>query len=240
MPNPITRACAIGAALVALAPVALAAPVPKGAELKKLAVAYVHDTDARGAATFKKFLDAEGFAVELVARRAVARTDFTKYGLIVIGSDTESDAWGDDAKTIANSGKPVLALGEGGYTFFGRTGLKLDIGAPMGWHGNATSVLPVDATSPLWKAAEVPAGKALTLYKQTNHVGIHLPKPPANVVLLGREENDKTHYALVQQGDRYVLWGFTAGPDSMTADGRKVFVATCRYTAELVRAAKKE
>ncbi len=131
----------------------------------------------------------------------------------------------------------MLGLGEGGYTAFGKDGLKLAIGAPHGWHGNDAAVLPVDAAkSPLWAAAGVPDGKTVKLYEATGHVGICLPNPPADVGLLGREEVSLKHYALVRQGDRFVLWGFTAGPDAMTADGRKLFVATCRYTAGLGRA----
>lgn len=82
----------------------------------------------------------------------------------------------------------MLGLGEGGYAAFGNGGLKLAIGAPNGWHGTDAAVLLVDAAkSPPWAAAGVTDGKAVTLYEATGHVGICLPDPPADVVLLGRE-----------------------------------------------------
>lgn len=212
----------------------IAAPVPKVAKQKKVEMAYIHAADQKAAGAFKTMLDDEGFTVELLAHDAVAKADLSKYGLLVVGNDTENSQWGDAAAAVEKSGKPVLGLGEGGYTAFGKDGLKLAIGGPHGWHGTDAAVLPVDAAkSPLWTAAGLPDGKAVKLYGATGHVGICLPNPPADVGLLGREEVSPKHYALVRQGDRFVLWGFTAGPDAMTADGRKLFVATCRYTAGL-------
>lgn len=239
----VARTRAVGAffAILLAAPFAIPAPVPKGAATdKKPTVAYVYQADKASAEAFKKFLDAEGLATDLVTRDAVEKTDFAKYGLIGIGSDTEDTTWGNASGTIERSGKPVLGLGEGGYSFLGKEGLKLDIGAPHGWHGELTSVIPVDADkSPLWMAAEIPANKPVKLYTQSGHVGIHLPKPPTGVVLLGREETDDAHYPVVAQG-RCALWGFTGGPADMTADGKKVFVATCRYTAALAQVAEKK
>jgi hypothetical protein len=57
-------------------------------------------------------------------------------------------------------------------------------------------------------------------------------------MLLGREPEGATHYVLVGQGPRQVLWGFTAPPDQMTAEGKQLFVNTCRYTAALGAAKK--
>jgi len=82
------------------------------------------------------------------------------------------------------------------------------------------------------------AKEAVALYTKTGHVGIYLPKPPDGVVLLGREEGDDHHYPLLRQGNRHVLWGFTGGPDQMTAAGKMVFVAVCKYTAALATAGK--
>jgi hypothetical protein len=114
--------------------------------------------------------------------------------------------------------------------------LKLAIGALQGWHGDDTGVVPVNPSkSQFWSSSKVPTqdGKLITLYEKTSHVGIHLPKPPEDVILMGREERDADHYPLVQQGSRYVLWGFTAAPDQMTRAGKELFIATCRHTAAL-------
>ena len=50
--------------------------------------------------------------------------------------------------------------------------------------------------------------------------------------------DDANHYVLVRQGPRHVLWGFTAGPDDMTREGRQLFVHTCRFTQELAAGKK--
>jgi hypothetical protein len=222
------------ASVVLMTPGMTAPPPPKPPE-RKIVVAFVHDADEKLAGEFKKLLDGEGFSVELVAQSGAAKTDFSKFGLVMIGHDTKEAGWKDVAATVEKSGKPVLGLGEGGFWFFGHRGLKLGIGDPHGWHGVDTAVVPVDASkSPLWTAT-AQSDKPVKLYEKTRHVGIYLPTPPADAVLLGREEVSPKHYPLVRQGDRFVLWGFTAGPADMTADGRKVFVATCRYTADLSR-----
>jgi hypothetical protein len=213
-----------------LAAPGLLAPPPKPAD-KKVAVAYVYESDEKCGTAFKKLLDGEGFPTDLVVRTAAPKADWSKYGLVVIASDTEHSEWKEAAAAIEKSGRPVLGLGEGGYAFFGRKGLKLDIGAPHGSHGNETTTVPVDAAnSPLWKTAAITGANSVKLYETSGNVAIYSPKPPAEVVLLGREERSTHHYTLIRQGDRSVLWGYTAGPDDMTADGRKLFVATCRYT----------
>jgi hypothetical protein len=89
-----------------------------------------------------------------------------------------------------------------------------------------------------WTGSKVPVpeNQVLTVYRNSGHVGIHLPNPPADALLIGREANNDTHYVLVQQGERYVLWGFTGSPEQMTDVGRRLFVHTCRYTESLTDA----
>jgi hypothetical protein len=206
----------------------------------KISVGLVFGGGEKDAEAFRQLLNGDGFDVDLIAFAAVPKADLKKYGLIVIGAEAWDEAWGELATVIDRAGKPVLALGECGYSFLGQTGLKLGIGSPHGWHGEDTGVRPVDAAkSPVWIGAGVSTENAVTLYKRSGHVGIHLPKPEGGIVLLGREAVDADHYAIVGQGDR-VLWGFTGSPLEMTEAGRKVFVATCRYTASLTRPAKNE
>ena len=168
----------------------------------------------------------------------LGKADLKAYTLVLIGSDTGKAA-AEAAKALEDLKKPTLALGEGGYSYLGA--LRLAIGAPHGWHGTQTSLSACGAsTEKFWTSCQVklPEGKPLAVYKASGHVGIHLPSPPGDVALLGREANDATHYVLVKQGPRHVLWGFTAGPDQMTAEGKQLFVHTCRYT-EALGAAKK-
>jgi hypothetical protein len=150
--------------VVIMAATLTVAQEPKAAE-QKVAVAYVHAADKKGAEAFMKMLDAEGFTVELIASGTAAEVDFSKYGLVVVGTDTERVAWKNIAPVVEKAGKPVLGLGEGGYAFFGREGLKLAIGSPWGAHNmakNEQAAIPVEAEkSPLWTAAGIPGGVAV-------------------------------------------------------------------------------
>jgi hypothetical protein len=106
----MTRLCLLAMLVPALA---VAAPVPKAAK-QKVEVAFVHAADEKAAGAFKKLLDDEGFTVELIKQEAVAKADLSKYGLLVVGSDTEHSKWKDAAAAIEKSGKPVVGLAEGG------------------------------------------------------------------------------------------------------------------------------
>ena len=105
--------------------------------------------EEKDADPFRRLLTDEGFAVELIASAAVMNADLKKYNLLIVGWGGRDEDWGEFATAIDLAGKPVLALGEGGYTFLGQTGLKLDIGASHGWHGNDTAVRPVDVAKSL-------------------------------------------------------------------------------------------
>ena len=104
------------------------------------------------------------------------------------------------------------------------------------WHGRQTDLLGCDADkSKFWTSSKIklPEGNVLAVYKASGHVGVYLPAPPEDVVLLGREANNATHYVLVQKGPRHVLWGFTGPPGQMTAEGKQLFAHACRYTEAL-------
>lgn len=199
----------------------------------KPSLALIYRKDKASAEGFKKLLGGAGFSLQPIRLDLVEKTDFSVYNSILIASDTER-AWGASAKAVDQAKKPTLGLGEGGYSYFGE--LSLAIGARHGWHGRNSSIMPVNCSkSPFWTTCKVPAqdGKAIPVYGNTNHVGIFLPNPAEDILLIGREEKNATHYPIVQQGSRYVLWGFTAPPDQMTPIGRELFVALCRYTSTL-------
>jgi hypothetical protein len=213
-----------------------AAPAPP-AQKPKVAVLYDKDKDT--AEAFKKLIDEQKLLTDLISVSDLQTADLKPYTLLLVGPDT-NNAWaGGAARTTDGAQKPTLAVGEGGYAYLGA--LRLAIGAPKGWHGRKTDVTAVDPEkSKFWAGSKVklPEGNTLALYEAGGHVAIHLPSPPEDVVLLGREPGDATHYVLVQQGPRHVLWGFTGPPGQMTAEGKQLFVHACRYT-EALGAAKK-
>ncbi len=194
-------------------------------------VAYIYKDDLAAAHAFGALLENHGLAVDLLSIDAVVGTDVWVYDLIVVGADTGTgDEWVPAAvAAIAQSGSSVIGLGEGGYTLFGQLGLR--IGSPWGWHGTEDSVQALNILHEIWSTPYPIAlsrkKPVATLYERgSGYVAIHLPKPVSGVVPLGREIDDRDHYPLIKQDDRYLLWGFDDGPRAMTEGGWQVFVNT--------------
>lgn len=191
-------------------------------------VVYIYSSDTSSANSYKSLLDSNGLSTSLIYRDDVASSNFSKYSLIIIGSDLDITDSQDDASiasVIDNSGKPILALGEGGYSFFGQ--LKLKTGSPNGWHGSENSIFVMNASKKIFNqpyAITIPENNIIQLYTSTDHVGIYLLSVPSNVIPLGRESGDSDHYPLTVEKNKYVLWGFTGSPDTMTEDGKHLFV----------------
>jgi hypothetical protein len=203
---------------------------------EKHALAYIYSTDTTSANSYKSLLNANGYITTLIPMRNVATTDFTEYDVIITGSDTGSmGGWGDSASVspVQDSSKPIIGLGEGGYALFGQ--LKLSTGHPHGWHGSRNSIYVVDASHTIFKtpnAIPIPQNKIIQPYTSTQHVAIYLPEIPPNIVVLGREVDSTTHYPLTLERARYLLWSFTASPESMTEVGKDLFINVVSYMTE--------
>ncbi len=201
-------------------------------------VAYIWLNNLPAAVAYQRLLQAGSYSVDLVPMAEVAKTVWGSYDLIVIGPETGDGAdWGTSAAVgaLLQYSTPILGLGEGGYAFFGKAGLA--IGYPNGWHGNEAYTYAVDAVNDVWHSPYgIPMGRdrLVRVYGKTAHVGVRVEKPPASILLIGREPADETHYNLVQQDlreRRFLLWGFQAGPPLMTADGRHLFINVARHLA---------
>ena len=201
-------------------------------------LAYVYnsaDTIGVGAAhSYEQLLEDNGFVVDLVPTGTItASTSFAAYELIVVGPKTgDGSTWGTTGAlgAIYSSYKPVIGLGEGGYAFFGQ--LELDIGYANGWHGSDTEVYVVDTASSVWAdpyPITIAGDRRVGVYTTTTHVGIFISVKPDDVTLIGREIDSATHYPIVQQTDRYVLWGFDGSPEAMTGMGKELFVNLAWY-----------
>jgi hypothetical protein len=203
---------------------------------------YVYYQDPGLADVYREFLAKHGFPVDAITVDQVAATDLAAYDLVIIGPDTlgsgEADvwynAWGDaqSVSALVDSGKPVLGLEEGGLGFFGRLGLA--IGGGHAWHGSDRGIRVADRGHPIFRTPIPITGDSLTLYAANEgHVGIFMPDPPPDAVLLGRELGDDEHYPIVMQAGRFLLWGFRASPFNLTADGEALLINTIRYFLSL-------
>jgi len=193
-------------------------------------VAYIYNFDLNTAKSFELLLENNQIATDPIPLGTLIETDFVLYQAIIVGSDT---VWNDPnlVSAVGNSGRAIIGLGEGGYEFLGKLGLS--IGFPHGWHGIKTNIHIVDPKHPIFHDPnEIPIQpefRILNLYEETNHVGIHLPEIPIDVTVLGREIDDISHYPLVLEEDKYILWGFTGAPDTMTERGRQLFINVVRF-----------
>ncbi len=185
------------------------------------------------AESYQSFLQAQGCPTALIDRDEIVQTPLSTYDLVLIGNDTEGmGTWSDEAlRTIEDSNKPVIGLGEGGYDFFGKLGLT--IGRPHGWHGDVNSIYVVEPNSLMFDApysVGIPEDGILQLYGRTGHVGIHLSVLPDSVIAFGGEPLSPSHYPLVaEQG--HLLWGFTECPEQMTEAGKRLFLNAVILTA---------
>lgn len=205
----------------------------RATSLPAVDVAIIYDSDYTSAFKHAVILQDSGFTVDLILLSNVVATDFSDYGVIIVGSDTgSSSVWGTSAAVTAinSSGKPILGLGDGGYAFFGKLGLATGFG--YGWHGSDNSIYVVDTGYEMFNGPNpisIPGNKIIQLYSATGHVGINLPVVPGNVIVLGREVVDLDHYPLTFESGRYLFWGFTGSPANMTADGADLFVNVVSY-----------
>lgn len=201
-------------------------------------LAYIYDAqDPTGVATaysYQRLLEANGFAVDLLPLDSIdGDTQYWMYEVVIIGPETGYlDTWGTPGavNALSQAYRPIIGLGEGGYAFFGQ--LDLDVGHPNGAHGSETDVYAVDPSSAVWNdpyPIDIPRDRIVSVYTDTAEVGIYVPKAPADVTLIGRERGSQSHYSIVEQAPHYLLWGFGASPDAMTAIGRELFVNVVWY-----------
>ena len=191
-------------------------------------ILYIYDRKVEAAESFESLLNDYGCATTLIGLGEAATVVLDPYDLIIVGNDTGfTSHWGDaeSVAAIEASGRPVVAIGEGGYAFLGQLGLS--IGWPNGAHGNDDSISVIDPDSSHFNIPyliDIPEDKTLRLYTETEHVGLYLwPVVPETVTALGGKVDSVTYYPLALEHDRYLLCGFAAPPENMTEVGKDLF-----------------
>ncbi|MEZ4833408.1 MAG: S8 family serine peptidase [Caldilineaceae bacterium] len=171
------------------------------------------------------------------AAQAQAVPDFSQFDLIVIAADTGADdQFSPEAglvEAIQNSGLPVVGLGAGGYAFFGKIGLS--VGYPNGAAISTTSVQVTDFgdSQPYYTTPNALAsvGDEILQIFDAEQAGIAISlseRLPEGVRVASSAAGQ---YAIVKEGQRYLLWGFGASPDAMTDTGRALFVNSLQQQA---------
>jgi hypothetical protein len=204
--------------------------------LLKFNVAYVYHSDQATANAFKSLIEARltNISVKLIPINSVSGTDFSTFSGIIVGPDTgDGSSWGTTAAVsqIKNSNKPVLGLGDGGYALFGKLGLS--IGYPKGAHSGENEFFVIQPSHTIYKtpkAISVPASRRLKVYNvAVDSVKINLETVPSSVMVMGQEVGSNRYYLLLQQSDRFVLWGFNGGANQLSSNGQTLFGNVVSY-----------
>lgn len=152
----------------------------------------------------------------------------TGYDLFIIADDTTGQ-WSkhaDLAAAINATGKPVAALGRGGYEFLGV--LRL----PNGQGGSssaAQTIFQVDPSQsrPFFEEPNAIRlagdGSVRVMSAATPVIALTLTDPlPEGVRVAGL--STRGPYPIVLAAERFLLWGFAKGPATMTSAGFDLFV----------------
>ncbi len=193
-------------------------------------IACIYDTDVASADSYEALLEANGYAVTQVHMDDVATTDFSAYGLIIVGQDTGfSDTWGDapSVNAIEGSGKPIIGLYRGGASLFHELGLSISE-EHGGFAPDQTGINVTDPSHTIFSSPNsmpVPGDGIVALYSSPctlfNEYSGSLS--PDAVPLGCTAVYSHSYYPLVEE-EQNVLWGFQASPDSMTQEGKDLFV----------------
>ena len=226
-----------------IVPATVESPTPATSHLEK--ILYIYYTDVVLASEYEEVLVSEGFTIEVIHMDQIAETDFSEFGLIVVGPDTigsgENEmwyrAWGDEQSVAAihDSGKPILGLGSGGYGVFAR--LNLRIGGGYGAQGFGNGTVRLTSYQTILQEPNPITEEEITLYTKTLetreiYLGSDVEEPlpqSAHVESIGSvsyelENGVRVEYGLVVlQSDRYLFWGFAAPPSYLTPEGIALF-----------------
>ena len=185
---------------------------------------------------FKGFLDGQGFPTTLIEMGSMSPGNFTGKDVILLDSGTGYlSTWGNNSVaevTLVNAtGLPILGLGKGGNSFFGKLGLKL--GWPYGVIGSANTARAVDERNVIFNYPFLmPNGTFQVYTTPVPSVEISPSSWNITVVPLAAENALATSpYTLMQEWNRYILWGFTESPANMTTDGKHLLINTIIFHA---------
>ncbi len=199
--------------------------IPAGA--CKNHVAIVHTANKGVAQAYEVGLEKKGFDVTLLDAATLSDTNIgaiSKFELILIDSESGYlNTWGGSAaaaRAIRASKRPVLGIGEGGYSYLGT--FASPIGWANGWHSGAgdmnyTSLGHASQVGPF--PVSVAAGLVDIASANMPNVAIYLPKPDASLELVGRQTGDASHYIsalnlkpTAATGWAEGIWGFSGKP----------------------------
>jgi hypothetical protein len=187
-----------------------------------------------GGSAFETYFENRSFRFENVSMAEAATFDFSGKTLIVIADSTDSNAWDgwgspEAVENIQESGKPVLALGQGGSIFLDSAGTSI------GWMN--ASYVTSDSVKFVGAAGrglvrDLPVqsdenGNSKMYTSDTTVVTVYAPLMDSETKGLALEAGSSEYYGVAQEVNEtgsYMLWGFRQSPSKMNAGGKAVFL----------------
>lgn len=186
------------------------------------AIGYIYQSDVTTANTFKAFLDANGQQTDLISLSALDTTDLNSYKLLIVADDDTGWMWpGTDAQAqqIKASNLPVITIGAGA-AMYSNAAFDLDIAYTNALIGSGSTV---SVAAPSYFTGITGAVQDATITILNSNVSVVVGPHTDNVTSIGIYPADPNHDCISLQG-QYALWGFKASPDTMTTDGKRLFL----------------
>jgi hypothetical protein len=197
-------------------------------------IALIYKDNLTWAESFETLLESNSslnFSVTLIKMSIITSGMFSDFDLIIIGTDTgDIENWGNSSLVAAidNSQKPIIGIGKGGYSFFGKLFLK--IGWPNGAISPYDEILVMDSSHRVFKLPNlIPSGNITVVSIKYDARVIYLPSIPAGLSVLGCIPDDSDYYPFVLEENKYLLWGFTNPADLLTVTGQDLFTNAVYY-----------
>ncbi len=127
--------------------------------------------------------------------------------------DPNHDVW-DTSTPVSDAGSPKVLSANLDAPLLAATATPIPIG-PI-------KILPTLQPMP-FKTLVAPQ-TAVLFSSSVDYVGIYYPSSIAGVKALGRTNSSSSHYPLIMEDDRYLLWGWDASPSQMTQRGKQILL----------------
>ncbi|NOZ72794.1 MAG: hypothetical protein GXP38_12935, partial [Chloroflexi bacterium] len=199
---------------------------------------YLWNDDLDTALEYQALLQAHGWVIDLLRLEDVPGHDFRPYALIIIGPETGYRYDFDDpaaAQTLGQWDKPFLGLGEGGAALFAE--FDLFIGYGQTWWSSNNNVRAIAPNTVFWNEPLYIAvnrkNPLVQLYpRPLTELGVYLPEAVQKITAVAQEERNTNHYPVIveqRSSQEFGFWGYNAGPNTMTDDGKKLLINLSHY-----------
>jgi thiol-disulfide isomerase/thioredoxin len=190
-------------------------------------IAYIYSNNQTNGISFSSLLEANNLETSLIAQNALQDTNFSSYDAIIIGNDA-TDIPNSQAMVALN--KPILGVGEGGYDFFRSLGLLM-VNTTLTRSFQGTAQIP-DCTNEIFNfpvQVPIPANQTLVVSSPCSSIQSYVPSSAANLTVIVTSGDSLNYSLVVQEANRFMLWGLSADESSLTDNGKMLFVNCLRY-----------